>query len=204
MRHSRKHSTDLKGLYAESFCALVVIRFILIVLLLVFLAPKQEEKQSDNRDRGAIRAEIIWPTGYDMDIDLWVMAPTEPRPVGWTNKSGRVFDLIRDDLGNLFDPDALNYEISYGRSAPAGEYIFNVYWYANRTEYTRVEVRVIITMIKDDSQGKGRQVQIWSGVVVLERVGHEVTAIRFTLDDQRNLVPNSFSTIFKPLFTRPI
>jgi hypothetical protein len=38
----------------------------------------------------------------DADVDLWVQAPGD-RPVGYSNKSGRIFNLLRDDLGRAQD-----------------------------------------------------------------------------------------------------
>jgi hypothetical protein len=55
----------------------------------------------------------------DADVDLWVEAPGD-RPVGYSNKSGQIFSLLRDDLGKSQDITDFNYEIAYSRGMPAG------------------------------------------------------------------------------------
>ena len=40
-----------------------------------------------------------WPPELDSDVDLWVQAPGDV-PVGYSNKGGAVFNLLRDDLGH--------------------------------------------------------------------------------------------------------
>ena len=53
------------------------------------------------------------------------------RPVGYSNKGGVIFNLLRDDLGKRADATGMNYEVSYSRGIPAGEYTVNVHLYRN-------------------------------------------------------------------------
>jgi hypothetical protein len=57
---------------------------------------------------GNVAVEMQWPDKLDADVDLWVQAPGDA-PVGYSNKSGRVFNLLRDDLGKAQD-------MTYGNS----------------------------------------------------------------------------------------
>ena len=61
--------------------------------------------------------EARWPDAVDADVDLWVQAPGDV-PVGYSNKGGAIFNLLRDDLGTRADATGINYEISY-RPRPA-------------------------------------------------------------------------------------
>ena len=63
-----------------------------------------------------------WPPEKPFDVDLWVQGPGAG-PVGFWNKGNEVFNLLRDDLGVDGDATDLNYEVSYSRGIPAGEYI---------------------------------------------------------------------------------
>ena len=111
----------------EILLSLVLIRFVILALVLIFVMPKQEVKKLvENRDRGLIRIEIIWEQGKDVDVDLWVQAPGDS-PVGWSNKNGKIFDLVRDDLGALNNPSGIHYEIAYARNVPSGEHVVNVH-----------------------------------------------------------------------------
>ena len=74
--------------------------------------------------------EARWPDGVDADVDLWVQAPGDV-PVGYSNKGGAIFNLLRDDLGQRADATGMNYEVSYARGMPAGEYTANLHLYRN-------------------------------------------------------------------------
>ena len=49
-------------------------------------------------------------------------------PVGYSNKSGKIFNLLRDDLGSQ-DITDYNYEVAYTRGTPGGEYVVNLHMY---------------------------------------------------------------------------
>ena len=51
---------------------------------------------------GNVIIEAQWADKLDADVDLWVQAPGDV-PVGYSNKSGAVFNLLRDDLGRAHD-----------------------------------------------------------------------------------------------------
>jgi hypothetical protein len=182
----------------ELLFSLVMIRFVLVAMMLVLLAPREDPKPASNRDRGTIRVEIDWPTGMDVDIDLWVQAPGD-RAVGWSNKGGKVFDLVRDDLGNINNPSGQHYEISYARGAPPGEYIVNVHYYNSKIGVVSVPVDATIAITKDDT-GKGTQENIATKHLVLTELNEEQTVLRFTLDAEKNVV--STSTVYKPIYRK--
>ena len=75
--------------------------------------------------------EANWPPELDSDVDLWVQAPGDV-PVGYSNKGGAVFNLLRDDLGQQLDLSGLNYETAYSRGIVPGEYTVNLHLYRNR------------------------------------------------------------------------
>ncbi len=74
--------------------------------------------------------EIHWPNDLPVDVDLWVQAPRDV-PVGFWNQGSRFFNLLRDDLGLEGDATGRNYEVSYSRGIPAGEYTVNVHMYGD-------------------------------------------------------------------------
>lgn len=184
----------------EILLSLVLIRFVILALVLIFVMPKQEVKKLvENRDRGLIRIEIIWEQGKDVDVDLWVQAPGDS-PVGWSNKNGKIFDLVRDDLGALNNPSGIHYEIAYARNVPSGEYVVNVHLYANReANYNRIPVKCIITMSKEDSD-KSVKENVYERSIEFNKVGDEITVVRFTLDGNKAIIPNSISTIQRNIY----
>src|SRR3954470_21139512 len=116
------------------------------VLMLDHINPKaQAAVTRDAAATGNVMVEINWPPDLDSDVDLWVQAPGDV-PVGYSNKGGAVFNLLRDDLGEIADATRMNYEVSYARGLPAGEYTVNLHLYRNSTHAGRVPVTVVASV----------------------------------------------------------
>jgi hypothetical protein len=143
---------------------------------------------------GNVIVEIRWPDGHDADVDLWVQAPGDV-PVGYSNKGGAIFNLLRDDLGTIGDPTNLNYEISYSRGIPPGEYTANVHLYRN-PKHQPVEVTMTVSVKSDVHAGAKH---LLTTNVVLRREGEELTGFRFKLDEDGNLAAGSAHNLHKPL-----
>jgi hypothetical protein len=139
--------------------------------------------------------EARWPDQVDTDVDLWVQAPGDI-PVGYSNKGGAVFNLLRDDLGELADATRMNYEVSYARGLPAGEYTVNVPLYRNTSRASRVPATVVASA-KKTAQDSTRQ--LLASTVELVREGQELTVFRFRLDTAGDLVAGSVSSLQRPL-----
>ena len=119
----------------------LLFRDVLMNVLLLFIAatiillphinpPTQVE---DAIPPGTMNVEIRWEDARNVDVDLWVKAPGDP-PVGFKRLGGKVFNLLRDDLGTWNDPLLLNYENAYSRGLPDGKYIVNVHYYRGTGE----------------------------------------------------------------------
>jgi hypothetical protein len=147
---------------------------------------------------GNILIELFWDKNKNADVDLWVKAPGE-RPVGYSNKSGVVFNLLRDDLGTSSDPESRNQELVVGRGLHQGEYIVNVHMYHARDSGS-VDAIVKISIDRSSTQGPN----LGPSVIALEKVtftrnGEELTVVRFTLDREGYLVRNSINKVFREL-----
>ena len=87
------------------------------VLMMTVMNPPTKSSESDNvQAPGNVIIEAQWPDKLDADVDLWVQAPGDV-PVGYSNKSGHIFNLLRDDLGKSHDMTDYNYEVAYTRGA---------------------------------------------------------------------------------------
>jgi hypothetical protein len=179
------------GTVFRDFTMLMVLGFVAMVIwLLPHINPP--ESAADYTPPGNVVVAIHWPEG-DTDIDMWVTGPGESAPVGYSNKSGELFNLLRDDLGNP-DPER-NYENAYSRGIPVGEYIVNVHCY--RCSEVPVEVDVEVHLSTDEN-GKG-MVPVANTTVGLARNGEERTALRFRLDADGEVEPDSLNSVFRPL-----
>jgi len=166
------------------------------VLLLPHIGESRAKTASESAALpGNVMIEARWPDNLDTDVDLWVQAPGDV-PVGYSNKGGAVFNLLRDDLGEIADATRMNYEVSYARGLPAGEYTVNLHLYRNSTHAGRVPVTVVAS-VKRSPQESSRQ--ILASTVELTREGQELTVFRFRLDGSGDLVAGSVSTLQRPL-----
>jgi hypothetical protein len=181
------------GIVFRDFSLLMVLGFVAMVIwLLPHINPPADSSEAD--PPGNLIVAITWPEG-DTDIDLWLTGPGELHPVGYSNKGGVLFNLLRDDLGDQPDATPLNYENAYSRGVVSGEYIFNVHCYRCGVVPQRVHVEV---SINDGAARKGvRPVAMTS--LDLTANGQERTAFRFRLDAAGNVEPNSLNAVFRPL-----
>ncbi|MGH6932750.1 MAG: hypothetical protein ACREEE_10010 [Dongiaceae bacterium] len=167
------------------------------VLMMVVLNPPAQSAENGAKPPGNVTIEALWRDGLDADVDLWVQAPGD-RPVGYSNKSGAIFNLLRDDLGKPQDVTDLNYEVAYTRGTPAGEYIVNLHMYRTMNAILPVEVKVVVSSkatLADSSR------QLVATTVKLKRENEELTAVRFRLDTDGKLVPGSIHSLYKGLRT---
>ncbi len=165
-----------------------------VLLLLPHLNPPTKE-DVDRPNPGNLIVEIRWPDQVDADVDLWVQAQGD-RPVGYSNKGGTIFNLLRDDLGLNNDFSELNYEVSYSRGVPSGDYVVNLHLYRNKTGRYPVPVSVVVSL-KRTPEDSSRELLTKS--IDLNFEGEEITAFRFAMDEQANVVPGSVHDLPKPL-----
>ena len=169
--------------------------FVAVVLLLLPHLHPPKDAEAAIRSPGNVIVEIRWPDEMDADVDLWVEAPGD-RPVGYSNKGGTFFNLLRDDLGQRGDTTALNYEISYSRGVPAGEYTVNVHLYRNAGGHVSIPVNISVSVKTKINESARR---LLATELSLRNEGDELTAFRFSLDDEGRLLRESVHDLPKPL-----
>ncbi|MBT35590.1 MAG: hypothetical protein CMP15_04935 [Rickettsiales bacterium] len=168
----------------------------LVVLLLPFINPPAETESTKSDPPGNVIIEVFWPEDRDVDVDLWVQAP-EDIPVGYSNRGGLFFNLLRDDLGIYKDPTPINYEVAYSRGINPGEHIVNLHLYReDLAAFQPFEAQVVVTVVNPDT--KIRQ-QILESKVLLDEIGKELTIFRFELDETGNLNKNTINNEFVQL-----
>ena len=109
--------SDDSGTVFRDVIMLVLCGFVAIVILLLPHVNPPATAVEAATPPGNVIVELRWPDDSSADVDLWVQAPGD-RPVGYSNKGGLVFNLLRDDLGKYNDPIEINYEVSYSRGIP--------------------------------------------------------------------------------------
>jgi hypothetical protein len=169
----------------------------MVLLLLPHLNPPATAHEGAPAP-GNVIVEISWPDDLDTDVDLWVQAPGDV-PVGYSNKGGVLFNLLRDDLGRQSDVTNINYEVSYSRGIEPGEYTVNAHLYRDMSGNLPIPV-VVSVSVKTSPQTAAKR--ILNTKVLLHYQGEEVTAFRFELDENGKLIPGSVYDLPKPLRSR--
>ncbi|THK38095.1 hypothetical protein EHS39_11425 [Ensifer sp. MPMI2T] len=148
------------------FNFLGVLMFFVITLLAQINPPTDPQIDPP----GNLVASIVWPAGA-IDVDLWVAGPND-KAVGYSNKAGKVWALLRDDLGTANDSMPINNESAFTRGLPDGEYVVNVRCFgcAGRVP---VPVSVEIRLAEGGT--------VWTGVVDLVADKQERTALRWRM-----------------------
>lgn len=189
---------DSTGTVFRDVILLALIGFVAMVVMLLPHVKEAEEEPQDHRAPGNVIVEMHWPQDLPHDVDLWVRAPGDV-PVGFYNQGSRFFNLLRDDLGDEADATGLNYEISYSRGIPPGEYIVNVHMYGLLPAGVEIPVKVVVSVRRPLDVAR----QILETTVPLVRRNQEETAFRFRLDDEGELVEESVTALRRRLVTVP-
>jgi hypothetical protein len=168
---------------------------LMTVLMMTVMNPPAKSSEAGVQSPGNVIVEAQWGDKLDADVDLWVEAPGDV-PVGYSNKSGHVFNLLRDDLGRAQDITDYNYEVAYSRGMPAGEYIVNVHMYRGIGVAYPVAVKIVAS-VKGTPEDMARQ--LVATTVNLRRENDQITAFRFRLDEHGQLVAGSINSLFKEL-----
>lgn len=186
-------SDNIVGTVFRDVITLALAGFVAIVILILPYINKPTELDS-TKAQGNILVELDWPPGIDVDIDMWVKAPGDAK-VGYMNKAGKVFNLLRDDLGTYNDLTPYNHETVYSRGIPDGEYTINVHSYANRVNVWPIPCFVTVTITPDLSGEYRDRIQETINLLYLNQ---ELTVVNFTI---RNgvLDRSSVNQIFTPI-----
>lgn len=177
---------------------LLGIVFIFILLIPLINPPKNKEAE-EIKIPGEMVIEMIWDNTVDIDMDLWVKAPNEP-PVGFTNKKSLTVDLLRDDLGLVADISSLNYEHVFVRKLKEGEYIINAHSYRWNAPIDELKVEFIITI--HHTEEKTTNKEVFKRTLKFTGGGQEKTVLRFEIDQQGKVVPDSINYDFISLLTK--
>jgi hypothetical protein len=188
---------DTWGTVFRDVVLLALVGFVAMVILLLPHITEAKKETEEQRAPGNVVVEAHWPSNLPVDVDLWVQAPGE-YPVGFWNQGGPTFNLLRDDLGAEGDATKENYEITYSRGLPAGEYIVNVHMYGPLKGGKVVPVSIVVGVKKRFDTVLQ---QILKTVIRLERRHQEETAFRFQLTEEGDLVAGSVNTLRRSLIT---
>lgn len=164
-----------------------------VVLLAPWVAMQSQKTTEDaaTTQPGSVIVEARWGDDVNADVDLWVRGP-DGQAVGYSNKGGALFNLLRDDLGRFGDATEMNYETSVSRGIMPGKYTVNLHLYRNMSKLAKLPVKVVVSS-KPNADESTRQLLATTTDLLVE--GDELTAFNFHLDAQGNVTPGSVDTL---------
>jgi len=173
---------------------------LVMMIAVIFLMIKVETAKATAQAEppGNLMVNITWPEG-DTDVDLWVTGPGEPVPVGYSNKGGVLWNLLRDDLGNWPDATKFNYESAYTHGIVPGTYWINVMCFTCKVFPVPVDVEITLNTGKGEKDNKTQTRVLLTTQVVLTKPGQERTAVSFKMDSAGNVDDASLNSIYRPL-----
>lgn len=176
-----------------------VLMLLLVCVFAMLVMAQWDDPKKDEAEKpqviGQLQVFMSWPDSAVSDVDLWVQAPGD-KAVGYPGKAGKVFDLLRDDLGYVNDVTGMNFENAFTRGLPPGEYLVNVHLYRADLRDLPIKVKVICQLRKNPESDL---VTVFVQEVTLTNSKQEITVMRFTLDGEGNVV--STSRLPKPIVT---
>lgn len=168
---------------------LLVFTFVLssfVFLVLPQINPKAKPTEESAKPPGEIMACIYW-SGHN-DVDLWGRSPDQDKATGYSNKSDKTIDLVRDDLGT---ENAPHFECEFARRLPDGRFVFNVHGYTIREPVVSVHAEIRLG-------GAGGEFRLLYETKIDIRQAQERTIAQFRLAGDA-LVPDSLNAVFVPL-----
>ena len=182
-----------KGFFWANVDFYVTLSVLFMALSCLAVAAKEPPKDVGTRF-GNLTIEMQWPVGSPSDLDLWVQPPGD-RPIGYSRKTGRSCDLVRDDLGAEHDEASRAMEVVVCRQATAGEYIVNVHAYRFE-EANAIPVQLIV---RGMHSGTNSIETMLTRSVTVDHMGQEITAVRFTLGPDGQIDDGSINDLQKSL-----
>lgn len=173
---------------------LLALMFMTVAVLLIPMMAVSKVTSDQSHTPGLLSAELYWPTGSKSDLDLWLGSPGDAS-VGYSNKTGKNWALLRDDLGQSRTSGDARYEFASSLSIGPGEYAVNIHAYRVHQGEAPIPCRVIIRLARP---GQPPQVLLKYDVQITKQ-GQELTVTRFALDDQGTLIQGSVTDLPKPL-----
>jgi len=186
MKHRILEKTEGQDAFTDLlFNTLLGFAFMFAIAFMLISDPSEGGKIESKAE---ILISVRWPDEHPDDVDAIVESP-EGDLVWYHNRDTGLMHLDRDDRGIFADKmnvngalisNPINQETVTIRALQSGEYVVNLLHYqANYDEPLTVEVKV---------EKLNPEVElIYYGSHELEGVGDEETAVRFSVDSQKNI-----------------
>ena len=171
------------------------------LFIISFLLIREDNKRTDTPEPPVqMLVTLTWPTegaASQTDLDLWLAwGDSQDQAVGFRSPVREGMALERDDLGDRSDfvlskgkkkmeVIPINQEVIAMRRIPQDEITINAMYYFNKDKSVPTPCTVQVVKLNP-------YVVIYEGVHTLAQRGDEHTFIRFTMDDEGELIDKNF------------
>jgi len=176
---------------------------ITMLFIIAFLLINPIAKKGDIIINAEFVITLSWPHTSKDDIDLYVQDPTG-NVVFFKQKDVGLMNLDRDDLGDRNDVvladgmtfvNELNEEHVTIRGIVPGEYVVNAHWYSKTSKQIAPDGKLGTEYVPSASLPVTIKVEklnpyklVFTGQKEITYQGEEITFIRFTIDEDGNVV----------------
>lgn len=191
---------DFRTAYIDLLINLLTGTVVLFVLTTLLIAPITKNTEGIKKNADYVLT-LEWPNEIDCDVDLWVRDPLN-NIVSYRFPEAGLMYFERDDMGKrrsifeldgkeiVIDPD--NKEFVTLRGTFKGEYVINLHVYSCINKMTNlalpqgylVDIPVILEIIKINPT----YVVVKHIEMKMDSVWQEKTAVRFVMDDKKNII----------------
>ena len=198
MKNSRKF--DFRTAYIDILIALLMGTVVIFMLTTLLIAPITQNSEGIKKNADYV-ITLEWPNEIDCDVDLWVRDPLN-NIVSYRFLEAGLMYFERDDMGKrrsvyeidgkeiVIDPD--NKEFVTLRGTFQGEYVINLHLYSCLNRQTNlalaqgspIDVPVILEVIKINPT----YVVVKHIEMKMDNVWQEKTAVRFVMDNKKNII----------------
>lgn len=191
---------DFRTAYIDLLINLLTGTVVLFVLTTLLIAPITKNTEGIKKNADYVLT-LEWPNEIDCDVDLWVRDPLN-NIVSYRFPEAGLMYFERDDMGKrrsifeldgkeiVIDPD--NKEFVTLRGTFKGEYVINLHVYSCINKMTNlalpqgylVDIPIILEIIKINPT----YVVVKHIEMKMDSVWQEKTAVRFVMDDKKNII----------------
>lgn len=196
----KNRKLDFRTAYIDLLINLLTGIVVLFILTTLLIAPVSKNNEGIKKNADYVFT-LEWPNDMDCDVDFWIRDPSN-NVVSYRFPEAGLMYFERDDMGKrrsvyqvdgkeiVIDPD--NKEFVTLRGTFPGEYVVNIHLYscispinglALQAGYA-IEVPVTIEIVKiNPSYSVIKRIEM-----KMDSVWQEKTAVRFVMDNNKNII----------------
>lgn len=191
---------DFRTAYIDLLINLLTGTVVLFILTTLLIAPITKNTEGIKKNADYV-ITMEWPEGIDCDVDMWVKDPLN-NLVSYRFMEAGLMYFERDDMGKrrsvyelngkevVIDPD--NKEFVTLRGTFPGEYVVNLHVYSCIDVASQmalpanspIEIPIIVELVKINPTF----MVVKHIEMKMDSVWQEKTAIRFVMDDKKNVI----------------